>query len=106
MPYQLDLTTGTKATPTRVPFPEGKKQAVVCVAFVDASTSLTEGVATACQGAMRGTLQANGYDVSDARFAFALQADEELPSYVDFGIHVGKDYPDEAPEPESNPDGE
>ena len=106
MPYQLDLTTGTKATPTRVPFPEGKKQAVVCVAFVDASTSLTEGVATACQGAMRGTLQANGYDVSDARFAYALQADEELPSYVDFGIHVGKDYPDEEPEPESNPTGE
>lgn len=106
MPYQLDLTTGTKETPTRVPFLEGKKQAVVCVAFVDASTPLTEGDATACQGAMRGTLQANGYDVSDARFAYVLQADEELPSYVDFGIHVGKDYPDETPEPDSNPTGE
>ncbi len=97
MAYELDQTTGTKDVPFRAQFPEGTRQAVVCVYFVNSDDPLPEGFETAVQGVGRGALQNAGYEVADVRTSYKLQADETTDSYVQFEVHVGKDYPDETP---------
>lgn len=98
MPYAIDETSGTQNVPFRARFPEGMRQAVVTIHFVNTTEPISEGYQNAVQSNARGTLQAAGFEVADLRTVYTLQADETLESYVQCEVHVGKDYPDEPPD--------